>query len=76
MEKLCVWHSSVGPFYIVVSNGLYYPVYVGELLGSYISPQYAADDLADGHTAPPGSGLDTATLNIPYDLAEWEICAE
>ena len=31
----------------------------------------AADDVADGYANPHPSGIDTATLSIPPDLAEW-----
>jgi hypothetical protein len=72
MEKLYVWRSSVGLFYIMRINTSYYPLYDGQLLGRYAKPQDAANDLSGGCTDPLDSGLDTARLGIPSDLTEWK----
>jgi hypothetical protein len=42
-----------------------------ESLGSYVTPDQAADDVAGGHTFSAGQGIDTAKLGIPRDLNEW-----
>lgn len=47
--------------------------YGDENLGSYHSPQAAADDVAGGHTFTPSDGTDLGALGLPGDLAEWEI---
>jgi len=75
MHKLYVYRTSVGPFYIAEHGGRFHPVYMDESLGSYVSPEQAADDLAGGHTFSPASGIDTAALGIPEDLGEWEGCS-
>jgi hypothetical protein len=41
-----------------------------EPLGSYATPQQAAEDLAGGHTWTPSAG-DTARFGIPSDLKAW-----
>jgi hypothetical protein len=74
MTRLLVWKTRIGPFYIVHSAGRYYPVYKDEFLGAYTHPQHAIDDLAGGHTYSLNNGVDTSTLGISYDLAEWERC--
>jgi hypothetical protein len=43
-----------------------------ENLGSYHSPEAAADDVSGGHTSTPPSGIDLADLGIPADLTEWD----
>jgi hypothetical protein len=45
-------------------------MYDDEGLGSYATPDQAADDLAGGHTFSPSCG-DTAVLGIPESPAEW-----
>ncbi len=72
MLKLYMFETKVGPFFIAESNGNYHPVFRGESLGSYATPQQAVDDLAGGHTFTPVNGEDTASLGIPEDLSEWE----
>jgi hypothetical protein len=47
-------------------------MYGDEGLGSYMTPQQAADDLSGGHTFTPSCG-DTAKLDIPEDIGEWEL---
>lgn len=72
MRNLFVWNTRIGPFYIAVYEGHYHPVFEDESLGSYVTPQQAAEDLAGGHTFSISSGIDTATLGIPEDVTEWE----
>ena len=72
MRKLYVWQSRIGPFYITTNDeGQFYPYFDGEALGAYSRPEQAVNDLAGGHTFSITGGVDTATLGIPEDLAEW-----
>lgn len=72
MRKLFVWNTRVGPFYIAEIKGRFHPVYDDESLGSYARPELAAKDLAGGHTFSNRAGVDTADLEIPADLNEWQ----
>lgn len=72
MRKLFVWNTRIGPFYIAEYQGRFHPVFEDESLGSYATPQQAAEDLAGGHTFSISSGIDTATLGIPDEVTEWE----
>ena len=73
MKLLYVYETRVGTFFIGQSpDGRFHPVFDGESLGSYLSPQHATDDLAGGHTFSPAGGFDTATLGIPEDISEWD----
>jgi hypothetical protein len=72
MRKLLVWNTSVGPFYIAESrDGRFHPVFNDQSLGSYVSIRQAVDDLAGGHTFSIRGGVDTSTLGIPADPADW-----
>lgn len=53
-------------------NGRYQVVYDDEGLGSYHSPEAAADDVSGGHTFSPSNGVDFEELGVPGDLTEWE----
>jgi len=44
------YKTKIGVFYIIHRNGRWLAMYEDENLGSYISPQQAADDLSGGHT--------------------------
>lgn len=72
MQKLFVWNTRVGPFYIAAIGGRFHPVYDDESLGSYARPEQAAEDLAGGHTFSNRAGVDTADLGIPAELSEWQ----
>jgi hypothetical protein len=49
-----------------------FPVYFeGYDLGSYPSPQHAAQDLSTGSTFSHPSGIDLSELGIPADLQQW-----
>ena len=76
MPRGYLFVTPAGPFTIVEQDGLFVPYFQGIALGSYISPQYAADDLTDGQTKPHPSGIDTSTLGIPHDLRDWEFFEE
>ena len=71
-----VFVTAVGPFTIIEQVGLFIPYFKGFALGVCISPQFAADDLSDGHTKPHPSDIDTATLGIPHNLARWSFFQE
>jgi hypothetical protein len=71
MRNVYVFKTSVGPFYIAEHEGRFHPRFMDESLGSYVSPEQAADDLAGGHTWSAPNGVDTASLGIPDDLREW-----
>lgn len=64
--------TSLGTFHIAQSDdGRFHPLFNGESLGSYATPEMAVDDLAGGHTFSATGVDDTSTLGIPYDLSEW-----
>lgn len=67
-----VTSKGVASIWLNLANGRFHVFFGEEDLGSYINPIQAADDIAGGHTSSPSSGIDTSTLNIPYDLAEWD----
>jgi hypothetical protein len=66
-----VFKTSRGPFAIVPRHGRWRAMFGDEDLGAYISPEQAADDLADGHTFTPSCG-DTGHLGLSRDLSDWE----
>ena len=72
MRKLYVYETSAGAFYIAEHNGRFHPLFHEEDLGSYATPQQAAEDLANGHTFSLPGGIDASDLGIPDDLAGWE----
>jgi hypothetical protein len=72
MKKLYRCSTRIGPFYVAEHNGRFHPVYDDESLGSYATPEQAAEDVAGGHTFSISSGVDTATLGIPEDISEWQ----
>lgn len=49
----------------------YQVVFEGDVLGSYATPEQAADDVAGGHTFMPSSGVDLGDLGISNDLGDW-----
>lgn len=63
-------HGVVG--LIPEANGRYKVMFDEENLGSYHSPEAAADDVSGGHTFSPANGVDLGELGIPDDLGEWE----
>ena len=71
-KHLFSFKTTVGTFYVSRStDGRYHPVFAEESLGSYHSPEAAADDLAGGHTFSASGVKDTSTLGISFDLVEW-----
>ncbi len=65
--------TTAGVFSIVRRNERFEVIFELESLGSYMTAQQAAEDLAGGHTFSPRGGLDTSKLGIPYDVSEWEV---
>lgn len=63
--------TKAGPVSIVVLQGRYHVIFEEQSLGSYETPQQAADDASGGCTFMPSSGVDLGTLGIPDDLSEW-----
>jgi hypothetical protein len=66
------FNTRAGTFHIVNRKGRFHIIFREEDLGSYATPEQAADDLAGGHTFSPSSGVDPGSLGIPGDLSEWE----
>ena len=52
MPRGLMFVRSGGRFTILDEDGVFVPYFQGVTLGAYTSPQFAADDLADGHTRP------------------------
>ncbi len=65
------WQSRAGAFLIEKRQGRWHPIFDGESLGSYATPQQALDDLCGGHVFSIPGGIDPAKLGLPDDLAEW-----
>ncbi|MDZ4088761.1 MAG: hypothetical protein U1E69_18375 [Tabrizicola sp.] len=53
------------------SQGRYKVMISDENMGSYHSPQAAADDVANDHLGTTPWNVDLSTLGIPEDLGEW-----
>jgi hypothetical protein len=66
------YQTRKGVFEIVPKYERFEIIYEEESLGSYSSPEKAADDLSGGHTCTPSNGIDTGNLGIPDDISEWE----
>ncbi|WP_431820274.1 hypothetical protein [Burkholderia sp. F1] len=65
--------SALGSFYILPGNGGWEATFGNALLGAFSCPEHAVDHIARGVNCPELSELDTATLDIPGEIAEWEI---
>ena len=72
MRKLYVFETSAGAFYIAENKGRFHPIFREENLGSYATPQQAAEDLAGGHTFSLPGGIEPSDLGIPDELDGWE----
>lgn len=68
-----MWHYKThkGTVSIVPKNGRYHVFYNGDSLGSYASPEQAADDASSGSTFSPRNGVNLGDLGIPSDLPDW-----
>ena len=76
MQRKYLYNTDAGAFHIVEHDGLFHPVFQGRDLGSYLTAQHAADDLARGLAFKVPSVKDTAALGIPSDLRHWVEIAE
>ena len=67
--------SSRGRIEIVRYSTGWNVIFKGEELGTYSSPDHAADDVGGGHTYSPSDGTDFELLSISRDLADatWQI---
>ncbi len=65
--------SAQGSFYILPGRDGWEATFGNDSLGAFASPQHAADNLARGLTCPHLSEADTATLEIPEKIDDWEI---
>ncbi|AXK39895.1 hypothetical protein [Crenobacter cavernae] len=68
--KCWTYDTQYGPFDIVPLDGSYHIMHEGEALGSYPTPEQAAEALANGHSAWPSFG-NPHELGIPEDLSKW-----
>jgi hypothetical protein len=71
MQKLYVYETSAGAFYIAEHNGRFHPLFQDESLGSYATAQQAVEDLVGGHTFSLPGDIDPAELGVPEDLENW-----
>ena len=71
MQKLYVYETSAGAFYIAEHNGRFHPLFQDESLGSYMTAQQAVEDLVGGHTFSLPGDIDPAELGVPEDLENW-----
>lgn len=67
------YKTRIGYFWIVPSQTRWHAVFGDEILGPYEDLEGAAGDLNMGATDSLSCGVDTSSLDIPYDLSEWEI---
>ena len=71
MQKLYVYETSAGAFYIAEHDGRFHPLFQDESLGSYATAQQAVEDLVGGHTFSLPGDIDPAELGVPGDLVDW-----
>lgn len=64
--------SALGSFYILPGNDGWEATFGNAVLGAFSCPEVAADHISRGDCEQP-SELDTATLEVPHEIAEWEI---
>jgi len=76
MCKLYVCHTRIGPFFIAYCKGQYPVVFENESLGSYSTPELAAQHISGRDRFLVGGGFDTKTLGIPANLRFWESCLQ
>lgn len=60
-----------GTFYISPGFGGWSIMFDGDNLGTYATPQQAAEDLANGYCSWPSFG-NPSGLGIPEDLSFWQ----
>jgi hypothetical protein len=65
--------SAQGSFYIMPGRDGWEATLNNDTLGAFSTPEKAAEVLAKGLTCPDASEVDTATLELPEKLTDWEI---
>lgn len=66
------FRTRAGTFRIQRDGTRWRPWFEDEMLmGAYLSPQHALDDLAGGHTDWPSCG-DPSKLKLPDEIGDWE----
>ncbi len=70
-NTLFYFQTTAGLAEIRFVNGRYDVYFEDEGLGSYHSPQHAAEDISRGSTFSHSSGVDLSGLNIPADPLDW-----
>ena len=71
MQKLYIYETSAGAFYIGEENGQFHPVFQEQSLGNYSTAQEAVENLAGGHTFSLPGGIDPSDLGVPEELGDW-----
>lgn len=75
MSKLTYYYQTkIGQFSIALSpqTNKWHIYYQDQDLGSYATPDQAADDLAGGHTISLSNGYETDFLGIPGSIVDWD----
>lgn len=65
-------NTHIGPVYILRNKARWNIVFDNQDLGSYHTPEAAAEDAAGGHTFTPSNGISLDRLNLSDDLGDWE----
>jgi hypothetical protein len=66
------YESSAGEVLIAYRRERWETIVDGECIGSYDTPLLALGDLVGGHCFSHSTGVDTAELELPDELADWE----
>lgn len=67
-----IFRTRKGAVRIVPQRERWQIIYKDEGLGSYHTPEAAADDAAGGHVFTPSDGTDLGELGISSDIGDWE----
>jgi len=65
--------SAQGSFYILPATSGWEATFGNASLGAFASPEHAVDHIARGLSCPELSEVDTATLDVPEQIGDWEI---
>lgn len=72
MQETFWYRTTPGTFRIAREGQRWRCWYEDEkLMGTYLSPQHALDDLAGGHTDWPSCG-DPSELGLPDEISDWQ----
>lgn len=67
------YKTRIGFFFITLKKEGWCIIFDNDILDAfYDSSDSAASNLHAGSVPSLSNGVDTSSLNIPYDLAEWE----